>query len=194
MSWLAEILRKKHRECAVCRMGPTHVYDPEPDSRAGGQDEFREQTGTPLCTSCLGARLAEDLAAFAGSSILFEPSLGPDALIYRRLDGEPARGWSARCVSAAREALGRIEAGCVTCGQGGRYLWVPADNDANLWGEDWLAALADGTLSPEGTLCGRCAATRLTRSIEERGLCFEAIVPPAGDGDGDAGSGVLVGS
>ena len=69
------------------------------------------------------------------------------------------------------------------CARPGRFSWIPVEADANLWGSDWLSSLSEGKLSPDSTLCGACAATRLTRSFEQRGLYFECIVPPR-DGDG----------
>jgi hypothetical protein len=83
-------------------------------------------------------------------------------------------------VEAARSWLDRLADRCIACGDPGRYLWIPVDHDANMWADDWLARLADGTLAPSDSLCGSCAAGRVVASMEERGLFFEAIVAPHG--------------
>ena len=181
MSWLAEILRKQHRVCGVCGLGPTHLYEPKLSAASGTPDA--EPTGTPLCHSCLEARLAAKLAAYQGRCILFEPSLGPDALLFHPLDGSAAAEWPAPHRAAARACLDRISGGCSRCPGTARFAWVPVVADANLWGEDWLARLGDGSLAVESLLCPACAVRQLMRSLEERGLYFEAIVPPRG-GDG----------
>jgi len=177
MAWVAEILRKDHRICSVCRMGPTHVYDPEPDPAA---EPATEPGGTPLCNGCLAERLAQDLTAFAGRALLFEPALGPDAYMFHPLDGDRARNWPDGHSAAARRLLDTIRSGCDTCDSRARFAWIPVEPDAALWPEDWLVLAARGDLSPSASLCGTCAATRLMRTIEQRGLWFEAIVPPRG--------------
>lgn len=192
MSWVAEILRKQHRACADCGLGPTHLYDPEHaasrEKDATTEEDAAGLPGIPLCHACLGRHLARDLSSFEGRCLLFEPSLGPDALVYRALQVEASGGWPEDQVTAARSCLDRIGAHCATCGGAGRYLWVSVAPDANLWAGDWLACLADGTLAPSDTLCGRCAAVRLVKSMEDRGLCFEAIVPPRGVSSGADGA------
>ena len=177
MSWVAEILRKEHRNCRRCDMGPTHVYRPEPESfeDAAAQDQ-PPQSGTPLCTSCLAGQIEKDFAAYGARCILFEPSLGPDRLEFVPLDEAPAP-------PAARAALGRAGSACAECGAAGRFIWVPSEPDANLWGDEWVAALQSGELTATDALCGACAARRLMRTIEQRGLYFEAIILPL-DGDG----------
>ena len=203
MSWLAEVFRKTRRVCQGCGIGPTHLYDPGAtravipgqglspapgDVQETPSDEIEplepgELSGEPLCSSCLAARLEEDLSAFPAKALLFEPSLGPERLVFHALAGETARRWPAAQREAAAAHLASIAAACDQCALPGKFLWVPVEPDANLWGDDWIAGLMDGTLSPDGTLCGPCAARRLSRSIEERGLQFEAIVPPrASDG------------
>ncbi|HKY32125.1 MAG TPA: hypothetical protein VJV23_06290, partial [Candidatus Polarisedimenticolia bacterium] len=179
--WMAEILRKDHRTCSRCRMAPTHVYDPDPDEPLEGiRPESR--SGTPLCNACLGARLAEDLAQFAGRCLVFEPAQGPDLYVFRPVEGRGA-AWPKAQAAAARSALQRLPAGCSECGRPGRFLWVPVPEDADYWSADWPAALASGDLSPEAPLCGEHAAARLVSSLEARGLFFEAVFPPrAGDG------------
>ncbi len=178
MAWVAEILRKDHRICSVCRLGPTHVYDPEPAA---------EPTGTPLCSGCLAERLRQDLAAFTGRALMFEPALGPDAYLFHALDGDRALAWPAEHREAARMMLDAMKPACDACASAARFVWVPVEADACLWPEDWLASAARGDLFAAESLCGACAAARLTRSIEERGLWFEAIVPPRG------GEGVMFG-
>jgi len=171
MGWLAEILRKDHRTCSRCKIGPTHVYDPS---------EWKEgdSVGTPLCNGCLADRLHQDFSRFEGRGLLFEPALGPDSLVFRSLEEAALEGWPPDLIETARAHLDRIAARCDECGQPGRFAWIPAERDANLWSTDWLAGLADATLAWSQSLCGACAAARLSRSIEERGLYFEAIVPP----------------
>lgn len=169
MGWIAEILRKDHRACERCDLGPTHVYDP-----IESDEEIPE--GTPLCTSCLGKELAGALAGFAGRGVLFEPALGPDALVFRDLDGSPHH-------DSSRNALKEIREACDACSEKGQFVWIGSAPDANLWDEDWLEALSAGTLEAGQTLCAGCAAARLEASIETRGLYFEAIFPPTGSND-----------
>jgi hypothetical protein len=184
VSWLAEIMRKQHRECARCGLGPTHLYDPVPSAGDAGDRSESDPTGTPLCGACLEKRMAQDFSRFEGRCLVFEPTLGPDALTFHDLEDEKGAAWPIEHRATARACLDRMASECAGCREaGGRFLWVPVEADANLWTEDWLARLHDGALSPTDTLCGRCAASRLTRSFEERGLCLEAIVPP-GRGDG----------
>ena len=194
MSWLAEVFRKTRRICERCGIGPTHLYDPgatrmvipglglspEPGNTQEASSDEIEMSGQPLCGTCLTARLEEDLSAFPARALLFEPSLGPEELVFHPLAGEAARLWPAGQREAAAAHLAAISPSCDQCDGPGRFLWVPVAPDANLWGDDWIAGLMDGTLSPGGTLCGLCAARRLSRSIEERGLQFEAVVPPRG--------------
>jgi len=189
MAWVAEILRKEHRICAQCRLAPTHVYDPDltgADDALG--EPVGERSGTPLCNACLASRLIEDFTSFTSRGLLFEPALGPEAIIFHPLGGPAARAWPEQRRDHVRARLDSLKDRCDTCGQHGRFLWVPVDSDANLWPDDWLASLEAGDLAPADTLCCACAATRLARSIEERGLFYEAIVPPRG------GDGVLFGS
>jgi len=178
VSWLAEILRKQHRACGRCGLGPTHTYDPV------ATPAETEPEGSPLCNSCLQRRLAEDFSAFSGRCLVFEPALGPDAYLFHPLTGPQAAGRPAAHRDAARACLDRITGSCQSCGRGAaRFAWVPVPADANLWADDWLADLGTGTLAPDSSLCGECAAGRLAASMDERGLCYEAIVPPRG-GDG----------
>jgi hypothetical protein len=176
MAWVAEILRKNHRTCHRCRLGPTHVYDPplpEPGAHADPEDEV---TGFPLCNGCLAADLERDLSLYQARCVLFEPALGPDSLAFRPVpEGRERAGEDAKPLEAALSAM---EAGCSSCDNAAHFIWVPVEADANLWPGDWLAGLADGSLAPAGSLCGGCAARRLMRSIEKRGLYFDAIVPP----------------
>ena len=186
MAWVAEILRKQHRECARCRMGPTHLYDPDlaelaDDATVSGKPP---QTGTPLCNSCLLTRLQQDLAAFTGRCLMFEPSLGPESILFTPLGAGATDGDSIRGAAAARAALLSLPRPCDSCGTTGRFRWVPGERDANLWSADWSPMLAEGILAPAGTLCGPCAAGRMVRSLEQRGLVCEALVPPRGDADG----------
>jgi hypothetical protein len=174
MGWIAEILRKEHRACERCGLGPTHVYDPI-DLDA----EIPE--GIPVCNACLRDRLAKDMTAFAGKGLLFEPALGPDALMFKRL-GDAT--WPELVITAARDALASAGENCDDCSEKGRFVWVVSPRDANLWNEDWLVSLTEGALKVSATLCAGCAASRLARSIENRGLYFEAIVPPSGSEDG----------
>lgn len=185
MAWVAEILRKQHRECARCRMGPTHLYDPDltelaDEATVSGKPP---ETGTPLCNGCLLGRLETDLAAFTGRCLLFEPSLGPESILFVPFEtDEPADEDAA--LAAARSALSPLPRDCVSCRGTGRFLWVPVELDANLWSTDWLPMLAEGALTPTATLCGRCAAGRLVRTLEQRGLTCEVVVPPRGAVDG----------
>lgn len=189
MAWVAEILRKEHRICAQCRLAPTHVYDPDP---AEGDDAFgeigQEPSGTPLCTACLPPRLIEDFTSFTARGLLFEPALGPEAIVFHPLDGPEATAWPEERQDLVKARLDSLKERCDSCELPGRFLWVPVESDANLWPDDCLAALERGDLAPTETLCGSCAAGRLARSIEERGLFYEAIVPPRG------GDGVMFGS
>ena len=181
MSWVAEILRKQHRVCSRCRLGPTHLYDPAP---SGGEiGELGESSGTPLCNACLESKLAHDFARFPGRCLVFEPALGPEAFVYHPFDGRTAMAWPEQERAAAREWIEKLPANCSLCAETGRFAWIPVDADANLWGSDWISSLREGTLTPDSTLCGSCAARRLTRTFEQRGLYFEGIVPPR-DGDG----------
>jgi len=183
MAWVAEILRKDHRICSVCRMGPTHVYDPDPAAPAESPDAAAASGGTPLCNACLAGRLETDMAAFSGRALLFEPALGPDAYLFHPLESDRARGWPEEHRASARSLLDAMKPGCDGCDGASRFAWIPVEADACLWPEDWLTWVARGELAPAASLCGACAARRLSRSIEERGLWFEAIVPPrAGDG------------
>ena len=180
MAWVAEILRKQHRECARCRMGPTHLYDPDPaelaeESTVSGKPP---ETGTPLCNACLAKQLQLDLTAFHGRCLVFEPALGPESILFTPLSAAAAGA------EAARAALEPLPRACDRCGLDGRFLWVPIERDANLWSGDWLPMLAEGALVPESTLCGPCAAVAIVRSLEHRGLICEAVIPPRGEADG----------
>ena len=169
MGWIAEILRKDHRACERCNLGPTHVYDPVDTG-----EEVPE--GTPLCTSCLNEQLTGTLKRFTGRGLLFEPALGPDALVFRGI----AKDSPHPSVTRALDLIGQT---CDTCSEKGQFAWVASTRDANLWDEDWLDALDDGSIEATGTMCSTCAAARITRSIETRGLYFEAIFPPGGSED-----------
>ena len=182
MAWVAEILRKTHRECAVCRLAPVHIYDPEP-GELSALEISPEPTGTPLCHACLGGRLGQDLSEFEGRCLVFEPSLGPETFLFQPIEGASLR-FAAPARAAAASALERLPSPCAACGTEARFLWVPVDPDAGLWGDDWLPALATGELKARDPLCGRCAAARLARTLEERGLTFEAVIPARGAGDG----------
>lgn len=183
MSWVAEILRKQHRVCGRCRLGPTHLYDPAPTSADIGELPEAEATGSPLCNACLESRLAQDFTSYAGRCLVFEPALGPEAFVYHPLDGETAMAWPEQERAAALEWIERLPGHCAVCAGPGRFAWIPVDADANLWGSDWISSLNEKTLSPDRTLCGACVAQRLTQTFERRGLYFEGIVPPR-DGDG----------
>lgn len=186
MAWVAEILRKQHRECARCRMGPTHLYDPDPAELADEATVSGKppESGTPLCNGCLLLRLEADLGSFSGRCILFEPSLGPESILFAQFAKETAGGASAADLAAARAVIKPLPRPCDRCSEAGHFLWVPVALDANLWSDDWLPMLADGRLAPRETLCGTCVAGRLVRSIEQRGLVFEAVIPPRGAADG----------
>jgi hypothetical protein len=177
MSWVAEILRKNHRACRRCEMGPTHVYRPEPArvEETGSMDP--PLTGTPLCNSCLSEQIERDFSAYGGRCLLFEPALGPECLLFAPL---PAAALAAAQPAAARAALERAAGPCAGCGAGSHFVWVGVEPDANLWEEDLLPGLQRGELAASDPLCGRCAARRLMRSIEQRGLYFEGITVPAG--------------
>ena len=186
MAWVAEILRRQHRECTRCRMGPTHLYDPDltelaDEATVSGKPP---ETGTPLCNSCLAGRLAADLTSFAGRCLLFEPALGPESILFTPFAADAPGSDPDGTLAAARASLRPLPRRCDPCGETGRFLWVPVAIDANLWSADWLPMLADGTLVAGETLCGSCAASRLVRSLEQRGLVCEALVPPRGDRDG----------
>ncbi len=180
MAWIAEVLRRDHRVCCVCRMGPTHVYGEAPREGAGDSGDPDDAIGDPLCNGCLASRLEDDLQRFAGRALIFEPSLGPGGLVYREIEGPDAPAGDPAVHETARRAIASIRDACGGCGAPARYLWVPSTRDEGLWGGEWLAALQEGTLIPTASECGRCAARRLMASIEGRGLFFESIVPPAG--------------
>ena len=217
-AWVAEILRKNHRECAVCRLAPTHLYDPE-EGDIISLEISAEPTGTPLCHSCVGARLGKDLEAFEGRCLVFEPTLGPETYLFRAVADEggadrvpaastspgastvpgastapgasptastvPAASAASQVPAALRAALSNLPAPCADCrAPESRFRWVSADMDASLWGDDWLPALTSGELTAGPVLCGRCAGDRVARSLEERGLTFEAITPARGRADG----------
>jgi hypothetical protein len=178
MAWIAEVFRKKHRLCETCRLGPTHLYgahptDDDPLPQAEPMDD-----GTPLCSACLAVRLTADLDGYNGRGLLFEPAFGPSSFVFHPFATLEAADCTPPDLAAAREALERVRGGCETCSRPARFLWIPASPDACLWGGEWLEGLRDGTLVPAGTLCGACAALRLARSIDERGLYYDAIVPP----------------
>ncbi|HET6372714.1 MAG TPA: hypothetical protein VFG76_05370, partial [Candidatus Polarisedimenticolia bacterium] len=120
--------------------------------------------------------------------LIFEPALGPEALVFHPLEGAAAREWPAPAVAAVKEALASLPAPCAQCAAAGRFRWIPVEADAYFWPEDLLSGLSRGEIVPSDALCGACAAARLTRSLEERGLYLDAIVPPRG------GDGVLLGS
>lgn len=186
MAWVAEILRKEHRACARCRMVPTHLYDPDlaelaDDATVSGKPP---ESGTPLCNACVTARLEQDMAAFSGRCLLFEPALGPESILFAPLRAEGTGPDGDGGMAAARAALRPLPRACDRCGAAGHFLWVPVELDANLWSTDWLPMLAEGSLTPTETLCGPCAAGRMVRSLEQRGLVCEALVPPRGDADG----------
>jgi hypothetical protein len=176
MAWVAEILRKTHRECAVCRLAPISLYDPE-EHDITSLEVSAEPTGTPLCHVCLGARLGKDLSEYEGRCLVFEPALGPETYVY---SAPPASSLGA----AARAALAGLPAPCDDCRAPGRFRWVAVPNDAALWGADWLPALESGELTAGPVLCGRCTGARVARTLEERGLTFEAITPARGASDG----------
>jgi hypothetical protein len=195
-AWVAEILRKNHRECAVCRLAPTHLYDPE-EGDITSLEISAEPTGTPLCHSCVGARLGKDLEAFEGRCLVFEPTLGPETYLFRAVEKEggadrvpgtstvPGPSAASPVPPALRAALSNLPAPCADCrAPESRFRWVSADMDASLWGDDWLPALTSGELTPGPALCGRCAGARVARSLEDRGLTFEAITPARGTADG----------
>ncbi len=188
MAWVAEILRKDHRVCSRCRVGPTHIYDPPLEAPGDEPENLEaEPAGTMLCQACLSDQLAADLAAFRGRALVFEPALGPEGYLFRSL-ATAGPAWLPPHRAAVESALGRVEGPCGGCGGSPSCLWVPVAADAGLWEEDLLAALAEGHLAPTEVLCGTCAARRIAASLEERGLFLDAIVPPRG------GDGVLVGS
>lgn len=179
MAWIAEVFRKHHRLCERCKVGPTHVYGvPPTDDDPPPQAEPAEGGGTALCSACLGRQLTADLGGYDGRGLLFEPAFGPSSLVFHPLE-DLAEGDSADSdLEAARAALDRVRGDCEACARPARFLWIPASPDACLWGGEWLEGLRDGTLVPAGALCGACAAQRLARSIDERGLYYDAIVPP----------------
>lgn len=182
MAWVAEILRKQHRTCAVCGLSPTHLYTPrrQDDEAPLAEDE---EAGSRLCNGCLPARLEKDLAAMTGRLIIFEPCMGPDSLLFSPMEQLEDEGVAAPAVASARAVL--AAGGEATCACGGRScaVWVPSSEDAGLWGTEWLDALASGEIVPQGSLCPTCASSRLVRSLEERGLHCETIETPSG-GDG----------
>ena len=191
MSWVAEILRKDHRACRRCELGPTHVYRPEPARLEETGPMEPPLTGTPLCNSCLSEQMEQDFSGYGGRCLLFEPALGPECLLFEPLDSTPqvsaAQSSAAPAAvppdtaqPAVRTALERAAAPCSGCGAGSHFVWVGVEPDANLWEQDLLPALQDGELAASDPLCGRCAARRLMRSIEQRGLYFEGITVPAG--------------
>ncbi|MGH9870450.1 MAG: hypothetical protein ACREAA_20130 [Candidatus Polarisedimenticolia bacterium] len=176
MGWVAEILRKSHRECAVCRLAPIHLYAPE-EADITALEVSPEPSGTPLCHACLGARMGQDLSEFEGRCLVFEPSMGPETYVFRPLGDAALAGRTER-------ALESLPSACKGCGAEGRFVWVPVDHDAGLWADDWLPALESGELSAGEALCGRCTGARLARTLEERGLTFEAVTPASGRADG----------
>src|SRR5262249_14239177 len=132
VSWVAEILRKEHRVCSRCRMGPTHLYEPASgDPLPEDRSENDPSAGTPPCNACLEIRMTQAAASFAGRCLLFEPALGPDALAFSPLAPESATPWPAEHREAARSWLQRMQDRCVGCGGDGRFLWVPVEPDAN---------------------------------------------------------------
>jgi hypothetical protein len=131
-----------------------------------------------LCSACLAARLSADLGSYDRRGLLFDPAMGPSSLVFRPLAELEAADCAPTDVAAAREALERVRGACGTCSKPARFLWIPASPDACLWGGEWLEGLRDGSLVPAGLLCGACAALRLARSIDDRGLYYDAIVPP----------------
>jgi len=175
---VAEILRKSHRECAVCRLAPIHLYAPD-ETDITALEVSAEPSGTPLCHACLGTRLGQDLSLFTGRCLIFEPAMGPETYVYRPL-ADDAREPPGR----AGAALAALPSSCAGCGAQGRFVWVPVNHDAGLWADDWLPALESGELAAGEALCGSCAGARLARSLEERGLTFEAITPARGAADG----------
>ena len=185
MAWLAEVFRRGNRVCGLCRMGPTHVLGADPALAP----DISEEEAIPLCNGCLAARLSAALAKSQGRVLLFQPALGPGCLTFHSLADLAHPLWPADGVAAARDAIDRLRGTCDACeGAGARIIWVPSEREACLWDIDWLAALRDGSLAPAGSLCGGCAAGRLMRSIEERGLYFESITLP------DATDGVILGT
>lgn len=174
MAWVAEILRKSHRTCVRCKLGPTHLYDPPASQLEAGPEE--EVAGVPLCNSCLAADLDRDLSRYPARCVLFEPALGPDSIAFQ--PATTVRDHPADQARALETALSEMTTACSGCNQPAHFIWVPVEADANLWPGDWLAGLADGSLVAADTLCGGCAARRLMRSIESRGLYFDAIIPP----------------
>ena len=178
MAWIAEVFRKKHRLCERCRVGPTHLYGAAPTDDDPTPEPEGEENGTALCSACLAVRLTEDLGGYDGRGLMFEPALGPSSLVFHPLADLARSDYAEGDLAAARAALERVRGACEACSSPARFLWIPASPDACLWGGEWLEGLRDGSLVPSGMFCGTCAASRLARSIDERGLYYDAIVPP----------------
>lgn len=116
-----------------------------------------------------------------GSVLIFEPCLGPDSILFSSLGDLEGEGLPASVVASARAILAAGRQAACACGGRSCAVWVPASEDAALWGTEWLEALAVGELIPQGGLCPACASSRLVRSLEERGLHCERIEPPWGE-------------
>lgn len=167
----------RKKQCARCGQPAAHGY-----SQVAESDPKQI---TPLCLSCLIGQLHKDYADFRGRAIVIAPAAGLPCYVFR--DRDFLQSISSEAARAADAMLQQIQI-CVGCKAQARCLWIGC---LGLTVETFGDILEKGpqTLltweNPVPTsLCGKCTAERIGKSLQTDSFEFFEVCSPHHEQEG----------
>jgi len=163
--------RRSHGTCASCGSSSQFGYSNEPESKA--EDIVK------LCFNCLAAKLADDYMRYESKALVIEPAAGFPCYVF-----QPKSKWAdAKLAKDVTEMVSKPDETCNQCGSNAHYLWVASNGLNPATFEQVLSNGLSETLLRWGnphpmSLCGRCCAKSVAKSIKERGLSFLEVCSP----------------
>ena len=162
---------QSHGTCANCGSSSQFGYSNEPESKA--EDIVK------LCFTCLAAKLTDDYEGYESKALVIEPAAGFPCYVFH-----PKSKWAdTKLAKEMTEMFSRTEQTCNQCASNAHYLWVTSNGLNPATFEQVLSNGLSDTLLRWGnarpmSLCGRCCAKSIAKTIKENGLRFLEVCSP----------------
>jgi hypothetical protein len=168
----------RKKQCARCGQQAAHGYSPAAESDP--------KQIVPLCLPCLVEQLRRDYTDFRGIAIVVAPAVGLPCYVFRTL--EFLRDASPDSERQNVSLFQQIKT-CADCQGTARCLWIES---RGLTVESFGDVIEKGpqqTLmmwrNPSPTsLCGKCTAEHIARSLQADGFEFFEVCSPHRDEEG----------